>query len=367
MNANRRRLVITFGSILFGSILIALDVPLVLLVAGTFSIGIVLIGVTNRSPANDGSPKPFPKNAGAGNTPAPGLKIGNEERDVPTKTSVGGEGRKGKAPYIKTILQKIRAHLRLPHQKVRPSEKNAAAKMQNIDELLDSLIAERSGVGPAPAPILQKAPAEMEPSPPVLGIGPLKELTGAQIQEDLLSKEEEAGSGEMTDLPHDPEVTPDAMGTQINEGEESRSLSELPETDGEHQKDEQELPVTATQAEQLDAELKSLEATVENKGAETGVPKMAGEIIPGTNGLAPSLPAPEASATKPLAQEAPGPLPVPGVNDILSSLRSDVTQVRKTDNSRLLRDLKDEKVSLITLKADLESISSYLSSLKVKN
>jgi hypothetical protein len=367
MNANKRRLVITLGSILFGSILVALDVSLVLLVVGTFAIGIVLIGITDRGTTNDVLPKPVPKNSGIGNTPAPDAKIGKREKNAKKETSPKGEGKEGKKPYRKTIIQKIRVLLRLQEKKVRVPENNAAMKIPNIDELLDSLIAEPSGVEPAPSPMLQKAPAEKEQSSPAFGIGPLKELTGAQIQEDLLSEEDEAGSGEMTDPSHDPKVTPEKMATQGKEKEESQSLSEIPETDGEHQKDEQELPVTAIQAEQLDAELKSLEPHAENKGADTGTPKMPEDMSSGTNVPAPQHAAPEASDKTPLAKEVPGPLPVPEVNDILHSLRAEVTQVRKTGNLSLLRDLKDEKVSLIALKADLESASSSLSSLKVKN
>jgi hypothetical protein len=364
MNANKRRLVITLGPILFGSILIALDVPLVFLVVGTFAAGIVLIGITDRGTTNDVVPKPFPKKKDMGKTSIPDSKIGKNKANTTKAISHSDEEKEGKSTIIKTLVRKVCALLKFRHKKILPSEDNSEVKIQKIDELLDSLIAEPSGVEPVPSLNLQNVPAEKEQSSPILGIGPLKELTGAQIQGDLLSEEEESGTGGVIDPSYDPKTISDKMNTQGTKKEGLQSLSEVPDTDEEHKKDEQELPVTAIQAEQLDAELKSLEPHVEDKSAETGKPKMAGNKDPGTKAPVPQTDAPEVNEKNSSAQEVPGSLPVSGINDILHSLRSEVTQVRKTGAINLLRDLKDDKVSLIALKADLESISAQLSSVK---
>jgi hypothetical protein len=364
MNANKRRLVITLGPILFGSILIALDVPLVFLVVGTFAAGIVLISITDRGTTNDVVPKPFPKKGNMDKTSMPDSKIGKNRTNTMKATSHSGEEKEKKSTIIKTLVRKVYALLKFRHKKILPSENNSEVKIQKIDELLDSLIAEPSSAEPVPSLNLQKVRPQKEESSPILGIGPLKELTGAQIQGDLLLEEDESATGDIIDPSHDPRTISDKMNTQGTKKEGSQSLSEVPETDGEHKKDEQELPVTAIQVEQLDAELKSLEPHVEDKSAVTGEPKMTGDMNPGTKALVPQDTIPTANEKNSSAQEVPGPLPVSSVNDILHSLRSEVTQVKKTGAINLLRNLKDDKVSLIALKADLESISAQLSSLK---
>ncbi|MDD1678655.1 MAG: hypothetical protein LUO93_05675, partial [Methanomicrobiales archaeon] len=173
------RRMLTMASVIgAGTVLILFDTPPILLITGTVALGFLMLILT-------GSLRLSEKESG-------GRKGRVEEKKEIIREQPGGKKIETvPLPEIGSEKVKKRSIRKLFSSLARMVKKEKALpkpdqKVKKIDEMLDTLIAE----SPVPA---QVTPVPNTPSPkaaaPPLGLAPLKELTTAQLEDDLLTPE----------------------------------------------------------------------------------------------------------------------------------------------------------------------------------
>jgi hypothetical protein len=354
MDSGRRRILTTGSVIAIGTILIILDAPPVPLILGTVAMGLLIMVLT-------------------GGLHPPTIKVpvkNNEERKAerqpkqiepkPAKKEEVSRIKSQKGGYIAKIRAFSSTFAGLLRR--RPSSEPQPA-VQKIDEMLNTLIAESPPVPPIAAKTDNTSPAAQGPP---LGLGPMKELTQAHLEDDLLSpaleegnrgNASETGGGSLANL--DLEVTPE-ISLDADEGsDEVQNILKAHEGELEGLEGMPEMEFTMDSLDGID--LENLDIGKDRKNVPAEIPAKISQ---------PALVSPPVAKNPPptslkksddemLAFSQGG----TGSDDFMASLKSEVAQVRKPKDLSLLRELKDEKPVGKDLENELLTLSAYLKSM----
>ncbi len=351
-------MLISGGVLLAGVLLILLDTPLPFLLIGTAATGLMILVLTGGlQPAPDlrqfsGSKEPVL--SGQGTVAKPSIlkrfrRAGRKKEDpaslsLPPQRGKGGHGR----GWIQAILSRI-----LPSNQPRIPAPEPEDPIQKIDILLDSLInqapAERQ-----PGGVAGKPPATLQ-----VGLGSLRELSEARLQEDLLGGE----SGvEGRDDPEHLDLSEETNGPrdQVRRPEDVPAVPMDEMVEQEDKDDLEPMDLSNLEMDQLTSELGSLD------------PSRAESQASKTSATVPDHPvdqdSPEVSSPPAMPPSPPfnlENLSVPPQSgdkreDLLLALQADVLQPGRQKDLSLLRELKDEHVDANELNGDLEVLLGQL-------
>jgi hypothetical protein len=354
MKSERRRYCIMVSVIGAGLVLIALDAPPTLLIVGTVMVGLLTMMLTGSLRISREEPAGKETSATAGKQAAhTAMESKKSEKKPEPSVAKGGRGVKNRS--LRAFFSYVSGLWRRE-----PSPPDPAEKVKKIDQILDTLMAESPSTAPSASAKATPAPAEAASG---LGLAPLRELSTAQLEDDLLMP---VLGEEMAD-PQEESIAgldlgpSSAISLDLDEG--SDEVENILKT---HEGDQTALD----NLEELDFSMDSLEG-INLDGVDLDIAVGTPPAPKGPQPASTATPSPTPAGIPATPDKTPPPaLPVEepmtfspgsgGRDDFMAALKTDVSQIRKPKDLSLLRELKDEKPEARDLENDLEQLSSRL-------
>ncbi len=363
MRPEKRQYILMISVIGAGLVLILLDAPPFLLIIGTVMVGFLTLLLTGairigkESPGRDSSTV-FVEPSRIGRVPGIVKKPGPASNAERTKTKIS----------LKRVLALIRSLVEGRHREDR-TRSDPVEKVKNIDRMLDSLAPTTSAAPASPTPGTATSSSEGVPG---LGLEPLRELSTAQMEDDLLipdpGEDLTYTKGEKDSVAHfdlDAETTVPFDANDGATGVENVLKSQeggVPELENLGDMD-----VSMDSLENLDLDAENLIAPNESPPVQNPkIPSPDGIPNPGGVPVPPSNPRISSPISK-TEERMTFPLENTKGDDFLAALKTDMTQVRKPIDLSLLRDLKEEKPKAEDLEKELEHISNRLNGRAPRN
>lgn len=406
MKESIRRLVLFVVIVGTGSVLIFVDVPLIYLIPLIAAVGFVLllllgsITVAEIKGALSGPARKTPgKNTGSILGRFKSIKSpGKKPAEKPVEPKRAEEKKSAKGVKVPERSGGILAHLSLlaasfrSFGKIVTERRKPVKKVEDIDKLLEHTISEKVSRGSA----LESAsavPAAAGSGTGGAGSAPFTEgsetdpflsLSGEELETGLLDAlDEPEPAAQAADVPDAPGASAAGPGLSLTDLE-MPALPDDTAADAE--------AILAANADDTSEELRSLDgveavdATLgdldsinlddidlgdDREDAETAPPAAApaSSAPPGSGGLIPATPIVSGGASD-IGGDDPADVSsfasgtAPGADeDMLSSLASDIKQVKKEKNVSLLRELKDFKAPASDIEKELQEMSAHLNAI----
>jgi hypothetical protein len=352
MKPERRR-ILNMGAVIgAGTVLILFDAPPLLLIFGSVAVGFLVLMLTGSIRISRKRSAELPKKEVKSADKGISVSTSTRRKEAPAPES---KSRPIKRRSIREVLAPLSSLWKKEKMPPDPDE-----KVKKIDQMLDTLIAE----APAPAPVAAEQKATPQTgSPPTLGIAPLKDLSNAQLEDDLLipdpeDDKESAGAEESIatlDLASSEAVTLDAdSGTDEVENILKAYEGELEGLGSLGEMELSDESLGGIDLEAMNLEIEEEPAVQKRDPAPAGKPSATIE----------NPPAPNPRPSPPVTEKGPDMVAFaagsPGGDDFLAALKTDVSQVRKPKDLSLLRGMKDERPEARDLEDELQQFSEQL-------
>jgi len=354
MDPDRRRILMMSVIIVVGVVLILFDVSLSVLLALTALTGLIFLGASGslkiQLPAFSRTSRKEPVSA-IGAVPMKNMK---EERPP---SFIRG---------LKGVFGTLAASLR----GLSSNEQKKMAEVKKIDEMLDALVPGNAAPSPLTLPqeVHEVTAGRLKAN---MDIGPLKELSNATLEDDLLPSVSPP-SDSIAPVRDGEHLNPDTASLSVRIATPSEGEEKIPKNAEGDFKDLKKVgELEPTHIELKDAKVGANQSLMslsskDSKGASSDIrvtKKDAGAVGSAPTGSSqPETPVSEIPKKADIENVLSLTKGSKGGDDLLLALKSEVSQVKKPKDMSLFREMKDSTVTAPELRSDLEQISSLLTS-----